>query len=228
MRMRASQAGSWEQLSAATLFVRAATVVLLALATTSCGGLFGDKERTPVAVYVLSVDRAGEAPQAGGCGLLEVSMPDPAPGLGTARMLYQREAHRLEAFAYARWAEPPAQMVQEAIVEALESSGMFAGVLAAPAAVPPDLSLDSDGFSIIQRFDGGTSQSELSISVRLVDRHASKLLAVKRLSASVPAEGDPEGGVHAANRALAGIVEQLLEVTRGALECTNAAAATQH
>src|SRR6185436_18413368 len=155
--------------------------------------------------------RADATPHAGGCGILEVSMPDPAPGLGTARMLYQREEHRLEPFAYARWAEPPAQMVQEAMVEALESGGMFAGVLAAPAAVPPDYTLDSDGFSVIQHFDGDTSQAEISLSVRLVDLHSSKLLAVERLSASVPAEPDPAGGVRAANRALAEVIGRLVD-----------------
>ena len=227
MRSCAKRGCLRERLPAAIPFLRMASIALLALSTTSCGGLFGSKEHTPVAVYVLSVDRAEQAPQPGGCGILEVSVPDPAPGLGTARMVYQREAHRLEAFAYARWAEPPAQMAQEAIVEALESSGMFAGVLAAPAAVPPDLSLDSDGFSVIQRFDGNTSQSELSISVRLVDLRASKLLAVKRLSVSAPADADPAGGVQAANRALAGIVDQLLDITRASLDCASAAASTQ-
>ena len=228
MRMSARRGRSCERLPAAIAFLRTASIVLLALATTSCSGLFGDKEHTPVGVYLLSVDRTATTPHAGGCGILEVSVPDPAPGLGTARMLYQREEHRLEAFAYARWAEPPAQMVQQAMVEALESSGMFAGVLAAPAAVPPDYTLDSDGFSVIQRFDGGTSQAELSLSVRLVELHSSKLLAVERLSANVPAEPDPAGGVRAANRALAEVMGHLLDVTRGALDCDAAASATQH
>jgi cholesterol transport system auxiliary component len=232
MRVRASNEraccpASRRRFSSAAPLLRAVTVVLLSLSATACGGLFGDKERSPLAVYVLSIDPREAPPQPGGCGILEVSMPDPAPGFGTARMLYQREAHRLEAFAYARWAEPPAQMVQEVLVAALQSSGMFASVLAAPAAVPPDLSLDSDGFSLIQRFDGGASRSELSISVRLVDRRASKLLAVRRLSVTVDAEPNPAGGVKAANRALEEVVGQLLETARGVLDCAGNAGAAQ-
>jgi ABC-type uncharacterized transport system auxiliary subunit len=208
--------------------MRTVAIALLSLPCASCGGLFGGKEDTPVAVYLLSIERNDETPRSGGCGVLEVTMPDPAPGLGTARMVYQREEHRIEPFAYARWAEPPAQMMQEAMVDALEASGMFAGVLAAPAAVPPDLRLDSDGFSVIQRFDGGASQAELSISVHLVDLHSSKLLAVERLSASAPAEPDPAGGVRAANRALAELIGKLLEMTRGVFACGGAPNATQH
>jgi ABC-type uncharacterized transport system auxiliary subunit len=200
-------------------FVRATSIVVLALASTSCAGLFGGKERTPVAVYVLETGSATAPASPGGCGIIEVGVPDPAPGFGTARMLYQREEHRLEAFAYARWAEPPAEMVQQAMIDALESSGLFAGVLAAPAAVPPDLVVDSDAFDLIQRFDSGASRSEMSLSVRLVDRRASRLLALERLSASAPADGDPAGGVRAANVALAQVIDRLLEITRAALDC---------
>jgi cholesterol transport system auxiliary component len=208
---------------------RVTSIVVLALAGTSCGGLLGGKERTPVAVYLLETGSAAAPAGSGGCGVLEVGAPDPAPGFATARMLYQREPHRLEPFAYARWAEPPAQMVQQAMIAALVSSGLFAAVLAAPAAVPPDLIVDSDAFNLIQRFDGGSSRTELTLNVRLVDQRASRLLAVRTLSASAPAGGDPAGGVRAANLALADVIGQLLEMTRASLDCgTASSTATQH
>ena len=114
-------------------------------------------------------------------------------------------------------------MVQDAMVRALERSGLFSAVLAAPAAVPPDYSLESDALSVLQSFDGGTSQTVIELSIRLVDLRKSRLLAVQRLSASVPAEANPAGGVAAANRALAQMLDQLVELTRNAVDCSGPA-----
>jgi ABC-type uncharacterized transport system auxiliary subunit len=73
---------------------------------------------------------------------------------------------------------------------------------------------------VLQSFDGGTSQAVIELSVRLVDLRKSRLLAVQRLSANVPAEANPAGGVAAANRALAQVLDQLLEVARNAVDCS--------
>jgi ABC-type uncharacterized transport system auxiliary subunit len=202
---------------------RAWIIAALALSCASCSSLFGGKERTPPAIYVLSLDPAATPPHAGSCGALQVSEPDPAPGFSSARMVYQRQPHRLEPFAFARWAEPPAPMMQDAMVRALERSGLFSAVLAAPAAVPPDYSLESDALSVLQSFDGGTSQTVIELSIRLVDLRKSRLLAVQRLSASVPAEANPAGGVAAANRALAQVLDQLVGLTRNAVDCSGPA-----
>jgi ABC-type uncharacterized transport system auxiliary subunit len=175
---------------------------------------------------VLALDPASATPRLGTCGTLEVGAPAPAAGFATARMVYQREAHRLEPFAYSRWAEPPAPMVQAALVDGLERSGLFAAVLAAPAAVPPDLRLESDELRVVQQFDGEASHVEISLDARLVDLHRPRLLAAQRLSASVPAAADPGGGVAAANRALAELVDDLVAITKPALDCGAASPAS--
>jgi cholesterol transport system auxiliary component len=207
-------------------WVRIAVIVGLALACTACAGLFGGKERTPSAIYVLALAPAGTAASTSGCGTLEVRQPDAAPGFATARMVYQREPHRLEPFAFSRWAEPPAAMVQAAILESLSRSGLFAAVLPAPAHVPPDFALDSDALSVLQVFEGEASHTDLDLNVRLVDMRHARLLAAQRLSVSVPAEANPKSGVDAANRALAQLLDELLEVTRRSVSCTEQSSAT--
>jgi cholesterol transport system auxiliary component len=198
--------------------LRAPLIAALALAVAACGGLLG-KERTPHSIYVLSLDAGGQAAPPGGCGILEVSPPAPAPGFATARMVYQREAHRLEPFAYSRWAEPPAPMVQQALLEALARSGLFGAVLAAPAAVAPDLRLESDALRVVQWFEDGTSRAEISLNVRLVDLRAARLLAVRDLSASAPAGAGPASGVAAANEALSRLAAELVELAGRSLDC---------
>jgi ABC-type uncharacterized transport system auxiliary subunit len=196
-----------------------AVVVGTALSVTSCGGLLGGKSE-PHAIYVLALPR-GEAQPAtpGACGTLEVASPEPAAGFGSMRMVYQREPHRLEPFAHARWAEPVSPMVQAAFVQALGASGRFAAVLPAPAAVTPDIRLESDELRVVQRFEGGGSRSEISMDVRLVDLRASRLLASRHLSASADAMPNPAGGVEGANGALADLVQQLVALAGDSLDC---------
>jgi ABC-type uncharacterized transport system auxiliary subunit len=211
-----------------SLCVRAAAAglaVLLALATAACGALFGGKERTPVAIYVLALDRSDAPVSPGACGTLEVSMPSSAPGFSTARMVYQREANHLEAFAYSRWAETPAQMVQAVMIDALQRSGIFAAALPAPAAVRPDFTLQGDALSVLQRFESGASTVDVSLDVQLVDEHRGRLLAAQRLSARVSADARPQAGVDAANRALAQLVQELVELTRRSIDCASVPAA---
>jgi cholesterol transport system auxiliary component len=186
-------------------------------------GLLGGGERTPASVYLLAVER-GDAPAAGGaCGTLEIHEPAPAAGFASARMLYQREPHRLEPFAYARWAESPASMVKEALVIALESSGLFSAVLPAPAPVPADVSLAGDMLRVLQRFDGGASVLEVGLDVRIVDLRDARLVASRRVERRVQASPDPAGGVASANRALAEVVAEVIELVRSGLDCAGAA-----
>jgi cholesterol transport system auxiliary component len=203
--------------------LRVALVAALALSCAGCGSLFG-KERTPPAVYVLSLDSTAARASAGTCGTLEVSQPDPAPGFATSRMVYQREPHRLEPFAFSRWAEPPAPMVQAVMVDALGRAGLFAAVLSAPAAVRPDFRLESDSLRVLQSFEGDSSQAVVELSVHLIDVKHAQLLAVQSLSATIPAGADPAGGVDAANQALEKVVDGLLELTRRSIDCSQQAA----
>jgi len=206
--------------------LRAALVAALALSCAGCAGLLG-KERTPPAIYVLSLDSAETPANAGTCGTLEITQPDPAPGFASSRMVYQREPHRLEPFAYSRWAEPPAPMVQAAMVQALTRSGQFGAVLAAPSAVLPDFRLEGDSLRVLQSFEGDSSQAVVELSVNLIDVKRARLLALQRLSATTPASADPAGGVEAANRALAKIIDELVELTRRSIDCSQRAPATQ-
>jgi len=206
--------------------LRTALIAVLALSCAGCAGILG-KERTPPAIYVLSLDSTDAPASAGTCGTLEVSQPDPAPGFASSRMVYQREPHRLEPFAYARWAEPPAPMVQAALVEALARSGQFTAVLAAPSAVLPDFRLETDSLRVLQSFEGDSSQVLVELNIHLIDVKHARLLAVQRVSASMPASANPAGGVDAANRALAKIIDDLLELARRSIDCSQRPSATQ-
>lgn len=202
--------------------VRHLALAAVAAALGGCA-LLGSDDRRPPAVYVLTLPRAEAPATIAPCGTLEVHEPAPAAGFASARMLYQREPHRLEAFAYARWAEPPASMVQEALVVALEASGLFSAVLPAPAPVPADVSVAGDLLRVLQHFDGGASEAEVGLDVRVVDLRAAKLVASRRVEHRVRASPDPAGGAASANEALARVAADVVELARTGLDCARGA-----
>jgi ABC-type uncharacterized transport system auxiliary subunit len=116
-------------------------------------------------------------------------------------------------------------MVQAVMIDALQRSGIFAAALPAPAAVRPDFTLQGDALSVLQRFESGASTVDVSLDVQLVDEHRGRLLAAQRLSARVPADARPQAGVDAANRALAQLVQELVELTRRSIDCASVPAA---
>ena len=65
---------------------------------------------------------------------LIVSTPRAAAGFDTRRIVYLRQAHELEAFAYHEWVDTPALMLAPLIAQAIERSGAFRAVLRAPTA----------------------------------------------------------------------------------------------
>ena len=75
-------------------------------------------------------------PPASGPTLI-VGMPRAAAGFDTRRIVYLRQPHELEAFAYHQWVDTPAQMLAPLIAQAIERSGAFRAVLRAPTAAAP-------------------------------------------------------------------------------------------
>ena len=120
---------------------RAGVPVLAAALLTGCGFIPTREPAPPTSVYELAVDSASAAPASVVCGRLRVEPPEPAPGFLTSRMIYSREAWRLEQFAWSQWADTPTAMLEPLLLRALSASGSFSAVLAPPAPVDHDLSL---------------------------------------------------------------------------------------
>lgn len=73
---------------------------------------------------------------------LTVARPRASSALNTDRIAVVPAANRFEYYSDVRWAEAAPQMVQQALVAALEASGRFDGVFAAPARSPSELLVD--------------------------------------------------------------------------------------
>jgi cholesterol transport system auxiliary component len=135
---------------------RAAVATLVAIAAQGCVGNLLESDAPVAETYRLGHDvaaPAGQAPPATADPASTGALPPPSlalvvarprspSALDTNRIAIEPGGSRFDYYAGVRWAEPAPQMLQQNLVTALEASGRFAGVLAAPARSPVELMLD--------------------------------------------------------------------------------------
>lgn len=102
---------------------------------------------------------------------LAVARPRASPALDTERIAVIPAASRFDYYADVRWAEAAPQMLQQGLVAALQASGRFAGVFAAPARVPTELLLDVElrHFEAVASGEGAAPAVHVQLQVSVVD-----------------------------------------------------------
>jgi cholesterol transport system auxiliary component len=160
-------------------------------------------------LHVLDARPAVARAQASRDLVLEVSVPRAAPGFDTTALLYVQKPFVLDAFATHRWVDAPAHMIGPPLTQALAQTGYFRAVVTAPAGVPVDLRLDTELVRLQHNFMTKPSRVELSLRFRLLDLRARRVVATRIVDVDVDAASDnPDGGVVAANAALASALTQ--------------------
>jgi cholesterol transport system auxiliary component len=180
------------------------------------------------AFYALEAVRPGvvaaAAMPAAQAPTLIVNPPRAAAGYDSQRIIYLREPHKLEYFANSEWVDPPARMLAPLLVSALQNSGAFRAVAAAPTAASGELRLDTEIVRLQQDFLVRPSQVRFTLRAWLVEDKSRRVLAWREFDASVPAASDdPYGGVVAANRAVQSLLESLAAYCAEAARTTRAA-----
>ncbi len=197
------------------------SVVLLAAIMGSACSLAGMSAREPVASYLLAPPVLSAQPaHTVRCASLGVVLAQPAPGFASRRMAYQREAYRLDYFAFAQWVDTLPRMVLPATVSALEGSGLFAQVLPGAGGVSAALQLRTDELSVLQIFSDDEADSQLRVRLRatLLGSSGRDPLGTWPVEATAAAPANPQGGVAAANEAFAQAFEQLIQHLASAVQ----------
>lgn len=189
-------------------------LILAALALAGCASLLPKPGPAPT-LFALDETAAALAPSAARPTAaarltLVVAPPRAAAGFDTARIVYMRQAHELQAFAYHQWVDTPAQMLAPLIVTSVERSGAFRVVLAAPTTAATDLRLDTELVRLQHEFVTTPSRVRLTLRAVLVETATRRVVAAREFEATAasPSE-DPYGGVIAANRAAAIVLAEL-------------------
>jgi cholesterol transport system auxiliary component len=200
--------------------VRLSILAVLLAATSGC--LLPRAESRAVHTYQLSPDARhseGENRQANMTGpTLLVSLPQPDPGFDTQRMVYVKRRYELEYYSVNQWADTPARMLTPLLVQALARNGSWKAVVPVPASIQGDYRLDTDGLVLQQEFLQQPSRVRLGIRMQLVDLRESRVVGSRTLETVEEASSDDAyGGVLAANRAVATMLDQVASWLQGCL-----------
>lgn len=153
---------------------------------------------------------APPSPQAGAGLTLILSPPRAAAGFDSPRIIYVRQAHKLEYFSQSEWVDPPARMLGPLMVSALEQSGAFRAVLVTPASASGDLRLDTEITRLQQDFSTHPSRVHFVLRAYLVDDKTREVVGWREFDESLDAPSeDARGGVDAANRVVQKVLKEL-------------------
>ena len=185
-------------------------VFLLALAACSIGP---SESRAPT-TYLLDPQIAFKTsaanPNWSASATLLVSPPRPQAGFDTARMAYLRRPHEVSYYAFNQWADTPARMLMGLLAQAMERTDLWRAVVQMPSPVRADYRLDSDNLVLEQQFFSTPSRVRLALRAQLVDIKQQSIIDTRDFEVFEDAPSDDAyGGVIAANRATAKLLEQL-------------------
>lgn len=169
--------------------------------TTADAGLQTQPQRLPVASAPPPSSDTARPPTAGQRVIL-VSAPTAAPGYDSSRMVYTRDAGSLEAFTHSMWVDTPARMLEPLVARALQDSGTFRAVVAAPSSTRADLRLDCSIERLQQNYLQHPSQARLQLRVTLLDNNSREVLAWQVFDMSQAATTEDAAGAAAATRAV--------------------------
>ncbi|MDP2761917.1 MAG: ABC-type transport auxiliary lipoprotein family protein [Sideroxyarcus sp.] len=146
-------------------------------------------------------------------------------GFDSQRIIYVREPHRLDYYAYNKWVDTPARMVTPLIISALESRGTFRAVILTPSAASGDLRLDTEIIRLQHELWTQPSRVRLTLRAYIVESTTREVLAAREFEAvEIVKNENPYGVVVAANHAVQAVLQQLAIFSSDAAEIWQAAA----
>ncbi len=173
-------------------------------------------QQTPApSLFTLKPELADETSTATGdaaadaAAVIVVAPPEARAGFDGPRMAYVRRPFEIQYFARHQWAEPPARMLAPQIELALERTGRFRPVASGRGVLAP-LRIETEIVALQQEFDVSPSRLRFRLRAQLLDPIAGRVIATTELEEIEPSDSeDAYGGVVAANRAVARVLERL-------------------
>jgi cholesterol transport system auxiliary component len=184
-------------------------IIVNLIALTGCS--FKPVKTTPAQTYVLNPALPTLTAKPSGLTLL-VEAPRANPAVDTTQMAYVDKPYELAYFSYNQWAESPGQMLHPLLVQALQNTQHFRAIISTASSAQYDLVLNSQLLKLQQVFLQQPSCVELSAREQLINNASHQIIATQQFNISEPApENNPYGGVIAANKATAELLQQITE-----------------
>ena len=189
-----------------------AALFVTALMLSGCGAIFGGGgDSQPIQSYVFSPREFEQLPPTDSQIVILVA-PLSSVGHDTRDMTYTMRPYEHTYYAYSQWADTPPRMMEPLVVQALESSGLFAAVVDVSSSVSARLRVDIDLLVLQHEFHVEPSQGRIVVRVQLHDLDTSQVLGTRVLQAERPAPTENAyGGALALNLALEDILGELID-----------------
>jgi len=190
---------------------------------TACS--LGPTETTAPRSYFLKPEISWKNPQGSGArigaSVLLINQPKAQAGFHTPRMAYLLRPYEINYYAFNQWADTPARLLHQVLVENLDQTGLWSAVLQAPGALPAQFRLDCDNLILEQQFFANPSRIRLALRAQLIETKKQSILAIRYFEFIEPAlSDDAYGGVVAANRAAATLISEIADWLGRALGST--------
>lgn len=160
--------------------------------------------------YLLEYVPAAIPPGAADLPVMVITTPRAHGAYDTARIAYMQQQFGLRYYMRSRWADSPSRMLAPLLAEAVNATGQFQAVHGSPGMLSAGLRLDTELLRFHQDFTEQPNRMHITLRAQLVDLADQRVIASRLFDIRETATSeDTYGGVQAANRATAQLLEQL-------------------
>lgn len=188
----------------------------------ACGLNRGTSE--PIRSYVLEMEKGKEALDSNrtrpkSLPVLLLSLPQPAPGFESQRMVYEQVPHELRSFATSQWVDSPARMLVPLLAKSLEVSETWGSVVLLPSVIRKDFRLDISQVALVQDFTRQPSRIRLTLRAQLLTVFDPHVIGTREFEFQEEASSeDAYGGVLVAQQAVGRFLTDLNDWLAGCLK----------
>ena len=147
---------------------------------------------------------------------LLVTQTDSIPMFNTKQMAYSNKPYQIGYFAKNHWAETPASMINNLMIQTLHNTHHYHAIISPPFTGKYDKILATQLIELQQDFNVNPSVIRLTARAQLIEASTSQILRAKEFSVVVPSTcNTPYGGVYAANKAVAKLLKEITQFCTG-------------
>jgi len=144
--------------------------------------------------------------------VLIVTAPRAHGGYDTHRIAYMKQEFGLRYYTRSRWADTPARMLAPLTADAMQATGQFQALYAAPGSIAANYRLDTELIRFHQDFTVQPSVVHITMRAQLVDLKESLVAGTQQFDIVEPAATDDSyGSVVAANKAVSRMLNELAQ-----------------
>lgn len=192
-----------------------ATLALCTVATTGLSGcsIFGGSDE-PILTYMFE-PREFDSVDLGETEVVLLVSPVQSVGFDSRSMAYAMRPYERTYYAFSQWADTPGRMIEPLLIQAMESSGLFAAVIDVASTVVADYRLEVDLLVLQHEFQTTPSRGRIAMRAQLTDLVDNRVVATRIFeeTAQAPTE-NPYGGAVALNIGLENILTDMVAWVR--------------